>query len=349
MIVFTHRTGTFLEDLRGVIDDIGGTTYGGSIVYAALFLLFVLLAALTVMNLLIGVLCTVVSTVAATEKEQMIVSFVIEKMQGVIDEIDSDKNHRISKEEFVKIMDHKVAVKALHDVGVDCGALVALTDIIFQQPGEGDKSVELTFKDFMEAVLRFRGSNTATVKDVVELRRYFAETLRSELRRVPQGKDLRGKTFERTVSSGPTSEPHGRAAGCGIVTELRFHFGRLEAFLLAGHQELWRLTRHCEMCKEEEEGRLALQVNEFLVVNAAREIARLREALANTSDLPEEHSARLLSCLSHIERYVLGTLHPKLLSAQRNETFEKASAWASACEFVGELLKELGTLRPALP
>mmetsp|Transcript_1006 Transcript_1006/g.3600 ORF Transcript_1006/g.3600 Transcript_1006/m.3600 type:complete len:90 (-) Transcript_1006:153-422(-) len=37
---------------------------------------------------------------------------------------------------------------------------------------------ELTFPDFMEVVLQLRGSNGATVRDVVDLRKWVAEEFR---------------------------------------------------------------------------------------------------------------------------------------------------------------------------
>lgn len=47
-----------------------------SFIFVFVFYIFILLAALTVMNMLIGVLCEVVSAVAATEKESITVQYV---------------------------------------------------------------------------------------------------------------------------------------------------------------------------------------------------------------------------------------------------------------------------------
>merc|ERR1719482_1275446 len=60
-------TGTFLDDLKIVTTSIGNDPQSGSALLAVLLLVFVLLAALTVLNMLIGVLCEVVSGVSATE------------------------------------------------------------------------------------------------------------------------------------------------------------------------------------------------------------------------------------------------------------------------------------------
>jgi len=72
--------GTLLDSVKPVVQALGDENY----VYAAIFYFFILLSALTVLNMLIGVLCEVVCAVAATEKEELVVSFVREKLQEVL-------------------------------------------------------------------------------------------------------------------------------------------------------------------------------------------------------------------------------------------------------------------------
>ena len=49
------------------------------------FLVFVLLGSLTVLNMLIGVLCEVVSAVAASEREEMVVAFVTTRIKHMFE------------------------------------------------------------------------------------------------------------------------------------------------------------------------------------------------------------------------------------------------------------------------
>eukprot|EP00928_Gymnodinium_smaydae_P001593 TRINITY_DN10579_c0_g4_i1.p1 TRINITY_DN10579_c0_g4~~TRINITY_DN10579_c0_g4_i1.p1 ORF type:complete len:733 (+),score=139.03 TRINITY_DN10579_c0_g4_i1:277-2199(+) len=137
------------------------------------FFLFVLIGAMTVMNMLVGVLCEVVSAVAATEQEEMLVSYVHEKLSRVMALLDSDGGGTISKVEFIKILDNVEAVKCLMDVGVDVFALIDLADYIFQDDDADAKELELDFSRFMEVVLQLRGTNQATVKDIVDLRKFM--------------------------------------------------------------------------------------------------------------------------------------------------------------------------------
>jgi hypothetical protein len=123
------------------------------------------------MNMLIGVLCEVVSAVARTEKETIEVSFVKEKMQAIVNQLDQDRDGRMTKKEFMLILDYKEAIEALHAVGVDVVGLIDSVDSIFP---EDDSSLE--FYDFMETVLELRGSNGSTVKDIVDLRKMLHDS-----------------------------------------------------------------------------------------------------------------------------------------------------------------------------
>lgn len=150
-----------------------------STVYVAIFYMFVLVASLTVMNMLIGVLCEVVSAVAATEKEQLTVGFVKSQLKQVMTQsgLDDDNDGKISKAEFGTLLNCPKACRALEEVGVDVINLVDNIDWIFPEEEDcGESNKALDFGDFMEVVLKLRGDNTATVKDIVELRKFVKET-----------------------------------------------------------------------------------------------------------------------------------------------------------------------------
>lgn len=60
-----------------------------SVACLLLIFVFAVLAACTVLNLLIGILCEVVSAVAATEREDIMVNFLTQKIQSLIESGDS--------------------------------------------------------------------------------------------------------------------------------------------------------------------------------------------------------------------------------------------------------------------
>jgi len=152
-------------------------------VLLCVFLLFVLIGALTVMNMLVGVLCEVVTAVAATEQEEMLVSYVHDKLSRVMALLDSDGGGTISKLEFIGILDNADAVRCLCDVGVDVFALIDLADYIFEDDVAGSsEEIELDFGHFMEVILELRGCNSATVKDIVDLRKFMRLSLQENFK-----------------------------------------------------------------------------------------------------------------------------------------------------------------------
>jgi len=171
--------GTLLDDIGNLMKDVGRE----SLVIAGLFLVFVLLAALTVMNMLIGVLCEVVSVVAAIEKEEMLVNYVNEKLQKVMAILDADGDETISKSEFLQILENVDAARCLQDVGVDVIGLVDFADFIFADDHvvgasqQIDEEAQISFAKFTEVVLQLRGTNNATVKDIVDLRKFVRNAM----------------------------------------------------------------------------------------------------------------------------------------------------------------------------
>jgi len=161
------------------------------------------------MNMLIGVLCEVVSAVAATEKEELTVAFVKEKLLEVMQTsgLDEDGDNEISKSEFVKILEIPDACRCLQEVGVDVVGLVDLTDFLFEGDDEDEEGggceQNLTFEKFMEVVLQLRGSNNATVKDIVDLRKSIrkeTKSLEEKLERALATGSLRKTTMVRRSS-----------------------------------------------------------------------------------------------------------------------------------------------------
>jgi len=166
--------------LHGVLVDDSGpsmqelTTHAPACAFA--YALVIILAALTMMNMLVGVLCEVVSAVAATEKEELAVSLVRSRIQGVLKETNTGafSDGKISKEEFVTLLGTKEGVGALRDVGVDVSTLVDYADVIFQSDKDGKRfDKKCTFNEFMDLVLQLRDTNSATVKDVTALRKFI--------------------------------------------------------------------------------------------------------------------------------------------------------------------------------
>jgi len=156
--LFLHGT---LPDFAGIVEDIGEAGIG----YRIIMLGYILLTGLVVMNMLVGVLVEAVSVVAAVEKEALLVNWVKSRLQALYTTIDIDGDGLIGRQEFESLLSSVPAARALQEVGVDVVGLVDFTDLIFTD----DRTID--FQELMEIMLSLRGSNTATVKDIVDLRK----------------------------------------------------------------------------------------------------------------------------------------------------------------------------------
>jgi hypothetical protein len=178
--------GTFVDDLAQFCNSIRAESY----LVLTLVLIFVCLACLTVLNMLVGVLCEVVSAVAKTEKEMITTATVSEKMQGILDSLDLNSNGKISFLEFRKILDIPEALSALIEVGVDPAGVVDFSELMFFEDGDHEKPKDLAFETFMELILDLRESNVATVKDIKYLCRQLNPKLTSMTKDI---EDLRNR------------------------------------------------------------------------------------------------------------------------------------------------------------
>lgn len=150
--------GTFLDGLGVVSRSLMDTNEYHCL---CILIIFVLLSALTVMNMLIGVLCEVVSAVAAAEKEDSAIRMVKDKLLTLLRELDEDGSGEISREEIQQVLDNDEAMGVLENLQVDVGHLMEQLDMFFEEGGD------LTIQQIMDLILMLRGDRPPTMKDML--------------------------------------------------------------------------------------------------------------------------------------------------------------------------------------
>eukprot|EP00927_Polykrikos_kofoidii_P007814 TRINITY_DN13207_c1_g3_i1.p1 TRINITY_DN13207_c1_g3~~TRINITY_DN13207_c1_g3_i1.p1 ORF type:complete len:870 (-),score=165.18 TRINITY_DN13207_c1_g3_i1:100-2487(-) len=184
---FLTMHGTLLLNADYKALDLSNPQLGGTGYIVFIFFIFVLLGAVLLMNMLIGVLCEVVSAVASSEREELLVNYVRSRLEKVMAIIDEDGGGTISRDEFMLILGNMEAMEALHEVGVDVIGLVDFADFIFGDEDDAEEdapAVELTLPEFMEVILQLRGTNSATVKDIVDLRKFVRTSIANTTRQI---------------------------------------------------------------------------------------------------------------------------------------------------------------------
>merc|ERR1719379_1002440 len=82
-------------------------------IFMVVCLIYVFLAMFTILNMLIGILCEVVSAVSEAAKEEAVVDNLRETLLGILEQFDEDGNQSVSKDEFELLIKDPEAVKAL--------------------------------------------------------------------------------------------------------------------------------------------------------------------------------------------------------------------------------------------
>jgi len=125
-------------------------------------LVFVLLSSLTVMNMLIGVLCEVVTSVAEAEKEEVAIDLLKGTLLAMLRGIDEDKSGEISQEEISHILHYEEALAVLKDLNVDVDYFVDSLNMHFEYGGGN-----IGIMKVMDLILMLRGDRPPTMKDMI--------------------------------------------------------------------------------------------------------------------------------------------------------------------------------------
>mmetsp|Transcript_45571 Transcript_45571/g.105703 ORF Transcript_45571/g.105703 Transcript_45571/m.105703 type:complete len:883 (+) Transcript_45571:80-2728(+) len=167
--------GTLLDSPAKSAEDIG--RHSDFLVLA--FLVFIFLSSFTVLNMLIGILCGVISTVTATEKEQAEVQYLRGTMLELLECYDQNEDKTISQEEFEVLMSNPEVHLILSSFGVDVDDLLALKKRLFKESMIGFFRADAEEMEGGEDVLTY--DLAVTVEGVRDLRYGAADGLSLDL------------------------------------------------------------------------------------------------------------------------------------------------------------------------
>jgi len=100
---------------------------------ALLFVIFIFLSSFTVMNMLIGILCDVVSQVSQSEKEEATLSALKAELLDVLECHDVDDDRSIGIAEFELLMRNPEVHRILERFSVNGNDMISLKDVLFEE------------------------------------------------------------------------------------------------------------------------------------------------------------------------------------------------------------------------
>lgn len=168
-----------LEVLCGPSADFVLSLLAEGCVYYLMYLAFLLIALLTLMNMLIGILCEVVAHEAQLSKEKAFLMEVEKQVTRLAKDLDDDGSGGISADEFERIIRDPSMITSLHEFGVDIVDVAHFARFVYEQTDE------ISLPDFGQMVGQFRGSKACTVKDIMDVRQYITMELLELESRLP--------------------------------------------------------------------------------------------------------------------------------------------------------------------
>eukprot|EP00971_Amphidinium_carterae_P010001 197419-Amphidinium_carterae.1 len=126
MMVLLIR-GTLLDNPSTIVDQLGEL----SVVLVILYFIFVFLSSFTVLNMLIGILCEVISQVSETEQEEAAVQYLKGTLLELLEVYDKNDDRMIGEDEFDLLMHNPEAHLILTNFGVDAFDLVSMRNLLF--------------------------------------------------------------------------------------------------------------------------------------------------------------------------------------------------------------------------
>eukprot|EP00931_Biecheleriopsis_adriatica_P106381 TRINITY_DN8083_c1_g1_i1.p1 TRINITY_DN8083_c1_g1~~TRINITY_DN8083_c1_g1_i1.p1 ORF type:complete len:642 (-),score=125.51 TRINITY_DN8083_c1_g1_i1:136-2061(-) len=144
----------------------------GHLVCYILYLVFLFVTSLALMNMLTGVICNVISAASELEEYETQMIEVHEELGRVLRSIDADGNDRIDWEEMEQLMNSRHLVRCLKDQGIDVVGLMDFMPFLYRDANE------IKLSELLETLVGFQGAKPATVRDLVEMRMFLTEEMR---------------------------------------------------------------------------------------------------------------------------------------------------------------------------
>jgi len=135
---------------------------GGNFIIWLVFISFVTIAVVTVANLLIGVMVSVVGIVAEAEKEGIATAGFNFDLRNAMRILRRDETKKLTKKDFSDLLQEPEIGQVVHGIGVDVVGLLNTVDLIF----ENKQATEISFEEFISICLDMRGNNQAKVRDI---------------------------------------------------------------------------------------------------------------------------------------------------------------------------------------
>lgn len=156
--------GTVLDDVTACTDAIRGTD---NMFMLSLFIVFILISSFTILNMLIGILCEVVSATAESEKTKAVETCAKEAITTLFHRLDTDGSGTITQEEFMHMRDDETVRQALEEMDIYETHFHRYCELLFQgkKAQQAGKPPVIDFEALITMLLRLSPGNHINALD----------------------------------------------------------------------------------------------------------------------------------------------------------------------------------------
>jgi len=167
-----------------------------------LFLVYIFMTSFLMLNMLIGVVCEMVSEVKNGEHELMAKVTLRGELYDIMDVYDEDGNGTLNQFEFERFVRNVEVMQALHKFDVDIRGFQSLSEMMFSNVSTGGVQNALGFDEIMSLAVRLKGTGACRVEDIVKLRDFTKLRLQGLEEHLVANQRILEESLRR-----PTSDP----------------------------------------------------------------------------------------------------------------------------------------------
>lgn len=212
--------------IEGVIPDNGSlmTALGETQwYYAIVFFLFIFLAALTFMNMLIGILCDAVHGVSCDEKEDIKKQQLKDSLKASFSDqstefLDAEGKvvGKVQSPMFVESIKQEEVWGCMEDLDVDIPSLSDNITGIFEAHSSAT-APGMEFDEFFEEILKFRATPESTIKGIFDLRKIVHDSFDDVNEKLKSLALLQGQMTTHSPAPNPIQAVHDRNSGKSLA------------------------------------------------------------------------------------------------------------------------------------
>jgi len=211
--------GTILDDMTACTNTIRMS--GKSESMMTVFFVFVLISSFTMLNMLIGILCEVVTATSDGERARASEEHIREAIGNLFNQMDEDGNGTISRSEFMGMREDKEVVSALADLDVQAKHFDMYAELMFAPPEEGQPTPMMNMENTVNMIMRLRPGSKVSALDFASFQQAVFQNhsyIKQQINRIDK---MMSKVIPYDPEDDEERNPEDDDAGGENVTEIQ--------------------------------------------------------------------------------------------------------------------------------